>query len=613
MSHQYDWAPTAVTLKAVTDCSDATYTLFPDGRIIFNDLLLKSDQKPTDAEGNIKAIAAQLTQSSRTGGGPPPIVPALLCLKDYGGPMGQWPAKLEVHVTQEEGYHDTVTPHPGEYVALPNNPVGFVKVDVVNASSATTEDEIYEALNAADTDRELLDVVRWLTPPAPPRCDPAGVIDAEIKQHVDRDALSKELVHRLLFSAILPTNADAGAPELLWIDADEGYFETNTKQPDKSTMRIWGFNVLTDGSQELAVIKGSQVVQTATVGALVAYGLGVGLGTSFAVNPGSLAPSTSATTTALPTSSTAPTPTAAAPPPPPSALPEVDAACIGPANGTNAVLKKINEHVLKVLGQRAQAKQQAKYTALMNYISVDGGFHYRAVVRETAALAGRPATSVPSPDSSSHTSPDDGTIAGAAPVIGSETFATYSPHRYASFALEEAWNVGNAAHSGYGYIPVSEGGPDQLYQVEEVTHVSDRATFSGLFVVYPFPILCRHYTCEAGELSGVGLGFGPTFLRGGTPEFLRQWNMRLMWEPFPQIIPDLLLSVGGSWRSIDVVTATDPVGSIVSVPKPATTPSLLTTPQWERSFSVGLSVDLAILTSAVSSVSTAVSGKTGGK
>lgn len=616
------WKATLAVPAARPNCDDATFTLFPDGRIQLDDGLLKSDLDPTKATGHLKEIVDGLNRSGRDGAvGPPPIVPALLCLKDYADgdaaalTSGKWPDSLKVVVTQEEGFHDELqNVQPGQYIALPNNPVALAKVEIFDTSaqpsSKPSAAEIYAAMDAADSDRDLLSIVRRLSPP---QCDPVAVTDAEIAQ-LKFDDLQNTQVSRLRFSGIFPTNADAGAPQLLWIDANAGDFETNTKQVDKSTMRIWGFNIMNDGSQELAVIKGSEVVQTATVGSLVAYGLGVGLGTPFSISPGPPpAPTASGPSSPSPPPSSSASGGASQPAPLPSARAAVAATCLAPADGNNLVLKAVKDRLGYLLSQRAAAHQQATYTALMNYITVDGGFHYRAVVRETSALATKPVSAAAS--STSSTQSDDGTVPSGAPVIGSETFTTYSAHRYASFAIEEAWNIGSFSRSGYGYVPVSQSGPDQFYQVEALNHTADSATFSGLFVVYPFPVLCgRHYVCAAGELSGLGLGFGPTFFRGGTAEFGRQWNVRLIWEPFPQAIPDLLLTVGGSWRSLDVpVTDVDPVGSLVSVPKPGTAPILLTTTQWEPAFSVGVSVDLAILTSAVSSVSSAVSGKTSGK
>jgi hypothetical protein len=169
--------------------------------------------------------------------------------------------------------------------------------------------------------------------------------------------------------------------------------------------------------------------------------------------------------------------------------------------------------------------------------------------------------------------------------------------------------------SGYAYQAIAQSGPDQLYQLQPVNHLSDAFTSSALLLFYPIAWWDNNEEYEEelkdwSWMKQIVVGFGPTFLRGGSGEFAKQINVRAGYE----ITPDLLVWMGPSWRSLDVPYAPGALsGSIVSVPRPATTPPLGTTQAMDLLWSFGLAVDLDVLSAAAAAVTKAVTNPaTGG-
>ena len=241
----------------------------------------------------------------------------------------------------------------------------------------------------------------------------------------------------------------------------------------------------------------------------------------------------------------------------------------------------------------------------MSFPSVKGGYHYVAEILDGAfakspsAIASKETVAAGGATSEA-AQPVPGAVTSSTPVVASETITTQESHRAFSVGVEEAWSShGKFGVSGYGYVPVSQAGPDQLYQLQKLTHAADQMTFSTLAIVYPLAA-CPSW------LHGLGLGLGPTFFRGGTAEVFRQWNARIGYE----VTTDLLLTLGASLRNVDVPTST--VGSVISVPKPAAPPAFATRDAWEPLFSVSIAVDLDVITRGVAAVSAAASGSSKG-
>jgi hypothetical protein len=200
-----------------------------------------------------------------------------------------------------------------------------------------------------------------------------------------------------------------------------------------------------------------------------------------------------------------------------------------------------------------------------------------------------------------------------------------------SVAVEEAYNwSGSLSVGGYAFQPVAQTGTDQLYQLQPVTNAADNLTLSVAVVGYPLvPLLgsgagclltskmrgekpslgsnvwwgLRHLFCA----SNVAVSFGPTLVRGSNAEVFQQWNLRAGYE----ILPYVLVMLGPSFQTENVPIA--PIGTLVSVPRPATTPTFASAPQTDVLWGVGLSVDLAVLLDGVAAISNSVSSPTKGQ
>ena len=158
--------------------------------------------------------------------------------------------------------------------------------------------------------------------------------------------------------------------------------------------------------------------------------------------------------------------------------------------------------------------------------------------------------------------------------------------------------------SGYSYVPVSQTGPDQFYELVGQSKWADHTTLSALLMFYPLPLLQAappRRSVDRAIWGGFGVGFGPTFWRGAGAEAFKQWNLRIS---IAELYPGLVFSMGPSWRTYDRALMAN---TVVSVPKPATAPSTFqTTPDSDVEFSLGLSVDLSLIASGISTVAGAI-------
>jgi hypothetical protein len=179
----------------------------------------------------------------------------------------------------------------------------------------------------------------------------------------------------------------------------------------------------------------------------------------------------------------------------------------------------------------------------------------------------------------------------AAKITAQRKIKVYTHPSYFGVALEFGASApigkSNLPIGGYGYAKVeSATSPQQLYQLRSFDRVSDHLTFSTLFVVYPFAHL------EKEPIERLGLALGPTLWRGGSGEFGKQWNARLVWGP-PKV-PGLLLQTGLSLEWVSA-PAQVPVGSYVSVPQGSAAPDFRADNHPLLLFSAGVALDLTIL------------------
>jgi len=283
--------------------------------------------------------------------------------------------------------------------------------------------------------------------------------------------------------------------------------------------------------------------------------------------------------------------------------------------GEKEAVESPGKKLYRCLYDQAARVRVPPYTSAFATWVVDGGFNYSVqlskVEPETPPAASASASSSPcssgavcalccaAPAASSASAK----TSGDAPV----SFTTRARHRVVSVVAEGAWghDVSGFSNSGYGYLPdsQSQGGPDQLYTLapNPPNHAND-LTVAALLAAYPLAAFDWSKWAD-----GLAIGFGPTLYRGSGAEFAKQWNLRAMYE-FP-FAPGFLVSTGPSFREVDVPNG---IGASVSIPRPATPPTLTTEPRTAFEWSVGVSVDLALVTTAASSVAGAVTGKSGG-
>lgn len=601
--------------SADAKCSDATFVIYPDGRIKYN----------ATARGT---EGAQDATHSPT-----------LCLHDYDN--RKWAQPLFARVldnTQCIQIDDAgcgVKPAPiqtEKAYRIADTPDGVIRIDILGQDSkiaGSENDDLtskvtaswYSALRAVESDSDLATSVGFET----------GCVDTAANKALASKLAQAEFANRkaatqpdtssysvLLASFLLP--ARPRTEQTITVDGRSGSNATNLLVRDGATINVWAFNVRSDGSQQLAILQGGKVVQTTAVGPLLLAGLSA-LGSPLSVSATALpppsgtttAPPTPSNTTAAPTPSAAPTASGSPTPLPASTnsggtsgTNQSDDSCSCVAAPNSGGCFQAREVVKRALATRLGALNMiADYTAVMSFASVTGGYNYTAAVLDSTL------TSLPRSPNSALTPPQDTVIAPISPVVGASSFKTFASHRVASLIVEEAYNAkGQYATSGYGYVPISQTSGDQLYQLQALDRTGDHLTLSALAVAYPFALIHERW---ARYPWGLGLAFGPTLMRGSTSELLKQWNLRFVWEADPFHLPYIAFSVGPSWRMYDTIDRSYAgVGSVVSIPRPATAPTFPTESKVDLVWSVGLSIDLAVLTDAVAAVSNAASSSSGG-
>jgi hypothetical protein len=489
----------------------------------------------------------------------------LFCLVSDPGDSVGWGLNGDVRITQysADGRPLPVPDLPN--TALPNTPYSVQPTKAepqeftpttISQSFSSANPKVFKAVDGdAGLRSKVSDLLKQQDLAKDPTTDVASAAvlpkyDTRAKN--DIDAALKALPPVVVFDGDLPT---ATAVPLVPLDAAGTDSRVPVDLVDGTTVRAWAYNVSCDGQQTIAIKRGPAIVSSATILTQ--------LGTIFVKG----APAWGFKE---------------------NGVPEAFASSVA-----DLVDDAIAKHSAG-LPLRHYCQTVFKTTV------VDGGFNYTV---QAAAAATDPAKAPPTQQN------------------GSAAFKTYSPHRLWSLGVELAWNssVNGFPVSGFGYQPIAQSGPDQLYQLQELKHVQDEITTSALLLIYPVNFFTHERVC-ASQVSHllctdglVTIGFGPTFLRGGSGEFARQWNLRGGIE----VVPDLVLLVGLSWRAMDVPNVPGvSLNSIVSSPKPAMTPVFSTAAQADYLFSIGMAVDLDFLSgpaaAGAATVSKAVSGNTGG-
>jgi hypothetical protein len=482
-----------------------------------------------------------------------------------------------------------------------------------------------QAESGIETDPTVLAALRrWMGPCKPEEIVNKALADLNVQIEAQSSSVPWRLANQVVkrrppqhLTMLLPTAGAAEPAQLLWVDATRGPHLESIDLLSGKPARVWAFNMTE--SESLAVVQG-ETIGSSDLAILIAYGITAGIGAPLSITPSATPPTTTpaaavaaavatclascngpscgATCTTAAVSSAISFPAdgsrcgTASPPVAPSPMPPAPA----PYATNSAVMQYVEHQVYN----RLAGKASNKYSTSFAFPQVTGAHRYIAEIlaspfaarKPTAASATNSGGVTPSP-----TIPGGTVIPSTIPVIALESFKSHNAHRRLSVGIEEAWNYSPAyATSGYGYVPVAQSGTDQLYQLQGVTHVADELTFSTLLLWYPLPTWC------SGTLEHLFLGFGPTLLRGANAELFRQWNGRLGYELFADVAVDL----GVSARNLDVPTTES--GSLISVPKPTTAPAFATVPHWEPVFSAGLTIDLDIIGTGISAISTAASG-----
>lgn len=596
--------------KVEADCANATIQIHPDGSVTYN-------SKARDTHG------AQDANNHLT-----------LCLRD--DEHLRWPSGLELRAFDgtgcipvdgegcETGPSDGVCEPrhatlPNQVYRIPDASDGVVRVDIVTEGSHLEKEGVasglrvkasesrYAAIRAISADSTLVSNVGIEA-----NCGNEAQLKRIIASYAASELASNHCYKLLLASLIVPTLPKTD--QTVTVDGRSGNKATNLEVRDGSTVNAWAYNVRADGSQQLSIVQGGKIVQSTPVGPFLLAGLSA-LGSPLSVTATSLPsqgggpPAGNTNTTSLaPNSQAGAAQGGGAQPPATTSTPNSENCACKTGQEIECGGLPTRELIARALAkQLATQNSLADFTAIVSFFRVSGGYNYTAAVLDSTL------TSVPHSANSPVTAPTDTTVAPISPVVGASSFKTYNAHRIASALIEEAYNTaGHYAPSGYGYVPVSQTGGDQLYQLRGLDHAGDRLTLSVLAVGYPMSLVHEHW---ARYLSGaLGIAFGPTLMRGSTAELIKQWNLRLVWEIDPLDVPYLALSFGPSWRTYDVINSSfAEVGSVVSVPKPTSTPSFPTESKTDWVWSFGLAVDLAALTDAVAAVTNAASSGAGGK
>lgn len=169
-------------------------------------------------------------------------------------------------------------------------------------------------------------------------------------------------------------------------------------------------------------------------------------------------------------------------------------------------------------------------------------------------------------------------------------------HPFVSIGVEEAVNINVEPRqngyplNGYQFQKVTGSGPNDYYILDGDNSAPSYFSTSTLVLAYP----AAHVDCK--YVRGIALGIGPTIFEGGKATFLRQWNFRGGYEPW--FARGLVLTAGVSWRWVDAPVNLSE-GTVVSVASGANAPVFETTSKVIPMFSVGLTLDLGVVGTAI--------------
>jgi hypothetical protein len=485
--------------------------------------------------------------------------PKLIVTSDDGTPVGDY------------------CPIPGNTYALPDDGHhhGFVNVDISDPGNQTAlavlatrllamarADSTYKAAVAAG---------------APGIAAALGANPGKTSEDLEQRAAQRAVLgvtDVTVYRGVLPTTYVPAGTRRIVLGAWDGATATNLDLLDGETVDVFAFGVDSSQPQDVEVIQGVAVTPGPLAGQVIkAIGL--------------LAPG----------------------------------AGIGALGGINAYDNAMNTYYQNNCGAGSDCARQlaapnAVYTSVHRSSTVIGGYTYSAQVCRDATTKQTPGSAAQQPPAGVSKA-----CTGATPdqITASAAFKTHTRHRVWSVGVEVGWDTlesGDFSLSGYGYQPVGQSGPDQLYQLQGQSKAVDRVVFSALLLLYPLKWGCGQFIVPWCA-NHVAVGFGPSLWRGAAAEPFHQWNFRALYE----ITSGVLVSFGPSLLSYNAPV--EQVGTLVSVPRPAQTPSVQSTNNWTTVWTVGLTVDLSLLGDAVSAVAAAAtpnsgssanaSGKTGGK
>jgi hypothetical protein len=277
---------------AIADCRKATFAVFPDGKVCYRDA--GETGAPSDY---------------------------FLCLRDYPNyddgsetcavkgfgdaapsPGFTWPGDVVVTVDgvgspgRAAASADPKVMKPVK-VPISNNSEGISRIHVTTKTHTPALDAAwFSALPKVEGDANLAQEVEYET-----QCAGHG---GDIVKAVAEDEFRTRGTHGsgnsgysiLLSSFLLPNAGVKEQSAFLPIDATGGQKETKIDTHDNATVVVWAYNVASTGSQQLAVLQGTKLVQASSIGPLLLAGFSA-LG-----SPLTIAPQTGSSTTTSPPS-----------------------------------------------------------------------------------------------------------------------------------------------------------------------------------------------------------------------------------------------------------------------------------------------------------------------
>jgi hypothetical protein len=192
-----------------------------------------------------------------------------------------------------------------------------------------------------------------------------------------------------------------------------------------------------------------------------------------------------------------------------------------------------------------------------------------------------------------------------AQIAAERTFTTRGTHAIVGVIAELAYSIGGGPTGGFAFERVGGlTGADALYRLESRDRLEDRATFSTLLVIYP-----PYFDSERTAASLLpGFAVGPSVVQGTSASLFKQWNFRLVFEP--RFARGVLVTGGLSVRQVGVPRYFD-VGSIVAVPRSDPAPDIARRDETLYLWSVGVGVDLNLVTDAIGKLFKSTGDKAG--